>query len=106
MSSYVNRATGGVNPRVVTIWFQKKVSRCFLVEWDEPALIPAFSPKEKVKRSQRFGIYPRLDWWMRIKHPDDSTGFLAYNQRQDKWMHPQQSKNVITETLAWGRGYG
>jgi hypothetical protein len=32
-----------------------------------PALIPAFSPKEKVKRSQRFGIYPQLDWWMRIK---------------------------------------
>jgi hypothetical protein len=41
----------------------------------EPALIPAFSPKEKVKRSQRFRIYPRLDWWMRIKKPDDSKGF-------------------------------
>jgi hypothetical protein len=31
------------------------------------ALIPAFSPKEKVKRSQRFEIHPGLDWWMRIK---------------------------------------
>jgi hypothetical protein len=30
---------------------------------------------EKVKRSQRFGIDPRLDWWMRIKQPDDSKGF-------------------------------
>ncbi len=26
--------------------------------------------REKVKRSQRFGIHPRLDWWMRIKQPD------------------------------------
>ncbi len=40
----------------------------------ETALIPAFSPKEKVKRSQRFGIHPRLDWWMRIKQPDDFKG--------------------------------
>ncbi len=30
-----------------------------------------FSPLEKVKRSQCFGIYPRLDWWMCIKQPDD-----------------------------------
>jgi hypothetical protein len=34
-----------------------------------------FSSKEKVKRSQRFGIHPRLDWWMRIKQPDDSNGY-------------------------------
>ena len=27
-----------------------------------------------MKRSQRFGIHPRLDWWMRIKQPDDSKG--------------------------------
>jgi hypothetical protein len=39
------------------------------------ALIPAFSPEEKVKRSQRFGINPWLDWWTRIKQPDDSKGF-------------------------------
>jgi hypothetical protein len=40
------------------------------------ALIPAFSPEEKVKRSQRFGINPWLDWWTRIKQPDDSKGIL------------------------------
>jgi len=41
----------------------------------KPALIPAFSLEEKVKRSHRFGINPRLDWWMRTKQPDDSKGF-------------------------------
>jgi hypothetical protein len=41
----------------------------------EPALIPSFSLEEKVKRSQCFGILPRLDWWRRIKQPDDSKGF-------------------------------
>ena len=35
---------------------------------------PSLLPLEKVKRSQRFGIYPRLDWWMRIKESDDSDG--------------------------------
>jgi len=45
------------------------------LEKELPALNPTFSPWKKVKRSQRFGIHPRLDWWMRIKQPDDSKGF-------------------------------
>jgi hypothetical protein len=36
---------------------------------------PGLLPLEKVKRSQRFGIHPRLDWWMRTQQPDDSKGF-------------------------------
>jgi len=30
--------------------------------------------QEKENRSQSFGLHPRLDWWMRIKQPDDSKG--------------------------------
>src|ERR1700722_8804346 len=35
--------------------------------------------KERVKRSQRFGIHPWLDWWTRIKQAVDSKGFSFSN---------------------------
>jgi hypothetical protein len=35
---------------------------------------PSLLSQEKEKRSQRFGIHPRQDWWMHIKLPDDSKG--------------------------------
>jgi hypothetical protein len=66
----------------------------------KPALIPAFSPWEKMKRAQLFGIQPRLDWRMRIK-PDDSKGF-SFSRGEKVGM---RAGNSLSNQLPLWRGF-
>jgi hypothetical protein len=57
-------------------WSDAGLARKHFVARPQPGLLPL----EKVKRSQRLGIHPRLDWWMRIKQPDE---FKRKNARHE-----------------------